>query len=91
MRLLNFQNLYFKRMASRMGLQDILFYIYIYRERERERERSHVRKYKILLNDAFYLKKIEIFSDITLEIKSKVNIDFLFHLVQYFKTFLIKK
>ena len=65
MRLLNFQNLYFKRMASRMGLQDILLYIYM--------QRPHVGKYKILPNDAFYIKKIEIFSSITLEIKKKIK------------------
>ena len=58
-------------MASRMGLQDILFYIYIYIYIYMQR--PHVGKYKILPNDAFYIKKIEIFSSITLEIKKQIK------------------
>ena len=45
-------------------------------------------------HDAFYVKIIEIFSSIISEIrkkKKKLKIDFLFYLIQYFKTFLKKK
>ena len=82
MHLLNFQNLYFKGMASRMGLQDNQ-YIYIYMHLQK----PNVEKYKIMPNDALYVKSIEIFLGVTLEIKNKLNIDFLFHLVQCFKIF----
>ena len=46
-------------------------------------------------HDAFYVKIIEIFSSVISEIrkkkKKKLKIDFLFYLIQYFKTFLKKK
>ena len=48
-----------------------------------------MRKYEILLSRAFYAKRIEIFK-CHIRDKNKLNIDFLFYLVQCFKTFLIK-
>ena len=65
---------------------NINIYIYIY---ILYKQSPHVRKYEILLSRAFYAKRIEIFK-CHIRDKNKLNIDFLFYLVQCFKTFLIK-